>query len=405
VTVSPLEALEKIITNIKPLNTQIVPIENALGRVIAEDIYASFSLPKFHNSAMDGYAISSLDNSVVKVIDKIFAGDDNSTVLIDNTCIKIMTGAKIPQNTVAIVPQEDVQILENGDVVLPKNIRKMQHIRNIGEDISEGEQLISSGEEINFAKITILSSMGITHINVYKKPKVVVFASGDELKQHYEIARSYQIYNSNTPTLIARCLELGCDVEFSKTSSDDLESLKDLISSSLRADLIVTTGGVSVGEADFTKRAFSELGFETIFDGIVIKPGKPTVFGKIGNSYVLNLPGNPLATSLIFEMFGKIIIQKLRASNAIYHNYINAKLSSNLSNKAGRVTLVVGDFDGTSFIPSAKSSPGMVNVLHRCNSLIALGEEVSNLNVGDIVKVLPINWNFLSDKYKDFLTR
>ncbi|QOG11732.1 molybdopterin molybdotransferase MoeA [Arcobacter sp. FWKO B] len=402
----PFDALEIIVKNTKVKTTQIVSLENSLGRVLANDIYANFSLPRFANSAMDGYAIIYGDNSdELKVIDKIFAGDDKTISLEIGLCVKIMTGARIPSECSAVVPQEDIEILKNGNIKLPKNIKKFQNIRFIGEDIRQDELLISKGEELDFSKISILSSMGMHHIEVFKNPKVIVFASGDELKQYYESIEPHQIYNSNTPTLVARVKELGCDVTFSKTSNDSLETLKNIIKDSLKSDFIITTGGVSVGEADFTKEAFNQLGFECLFDGIIIKPGKPTVFGKIGDTFILNLPGNPLAASLIFELFGKIVVQKLRGSKNINHNYILAKISTELKNKAGRVTLIPGFFDGEYFIPSSKTSPGMVSVLASCNSFIALDTDVEILNKDSLVKVLPINWNFISENNKDFLTK
>jgi molybdopterin molybdotransferase len=403
--VSPFEALKLIVNNVKEINKEVLPIENALGRVVAEDIYAPFSLPRFDNSAMDGYAVICGDDSQeLEVVEKIFAGENKDITLSNGICVKIMTGARIPKNCTAVVPQEDVEMLPNGNIKIPK-IREMQNVRFIGEDIKEGEKLISAGEEINFSKITLLVSMGITHIESYQKPKVVVFASGDELKQYYEKIESHQIYNSNTPSLVAGCKELGCDVTFTKTSSDSLESLKNIIKNALKADFIITTGGVSVGEADFTKGAFGELGFETIFDGIIIKPGKPTVFGKIGDTYVLNLPGNPLAASLIFELFGKITVEILKGSTKKYHGFISTTLASAIKNKPSRVTLIPGFFDGQSFAPASKTSPGMVSVLSNCNSFIALDSDVADLKQNDVVKVLPINWNFLTSEDRDFLTK
>jgi molybdopterin molybdotransferase len=403
--VAPLESLKLIVNSVKVLNKEVLSIENSLGRVIAQDIYAPFSLPKYNNSAMDGYAVIYGDDSEeLIVIEKIFAGENKDVTLSKGVCVKIMTGARIPKNCTAIVPQEDVEILSNGNIKIPK-IKENQNIRFIGEDIKEGEKIIVVGDEINFAKITLLVSMGITHIEAYQKPKVVVFASGDELKQYYEKIESHQICNSNTPSFVARCKELGCDVTFTKTSSDSLESLKSIIENSLQSDFIITTGGVSVGEADFTKGAFGELGFETIFDGIIIKPGKPTVFGKIGHTYVLNLPGNPLAAGLIFEMFGKIAVESLKGSSKKYHGFILAKLGVDIKNKAGRITLMPGFFDGECFVPALKMSPGMVSVLSDCNSMIALDSDVADLKQNDVVKVLPINWKFLTNEYKDFLTR
>ena len=396
----------EIISNLTlTLNFEILPIENSTSRICAEEIFATSFLPKFNNSAMDGYAIIYENkNSELEIIDTIFAGDNNNKLLEKNSCIKIMTGAKIPQNSTAIIPKEDVEELNDNKIKILKNVKEFQHIRYIGEDIKQNELLLSNGDEINFSKITLLASQGISHIKVYKKPKVVVFASGEELKLHYEKIESFQIYNSNTPTFIARCKELGCEVTFIGQAKDSVEAIKELIINSLDADLIITSGGVSVGDADFTKEAFHALDFQTLFDGIDIKPGKPTVFGKIKNTYILNLPGNPLASALIFEMFGKILIQKLLGSKDIYPNYILGKLKEPFSIKKGKTTLISGFFDGEYFEISQKRSPGMVSILSSCNSMICIDNEVGKLEENSLIKILPINWKFFSDIKKDFLT-
>ncbi len=403
--ISPKEAINIICKSINKENFEIVPIENAIDRICAQEIIATHSLPKFDNSAMDGYAILHEDaNQTLNVIDTIFAGDNNTTVLASKTAVKIMTGARVPQNTTAIIPKEDIELIDDQTIKVPQNIKMNQHIRFIGEDIKEGELLIEKKEMINFAKVTILASQGVSHIKVYKKPKIVVFASGEELKLHYEKIEDYQIYNSNTPTFIARCKELGCDVNFIGQAHDSIDSIKESVLNSLDADLIITSGGVSVGDADFTKAAFNALGFETLFDGIIIKPGKPTVFGKIDNTFILNLPGNPLASALIFEMFGKIIIQNLLGDTQIYHNTIATTMACDLNNKKGRETIIPGLFDGQNFTPAIKRSPGMVSTLSNCNSMIVLDKEVSKLEAGSSVQVLPINWKFFSNTNKDYLT-
>lgn len=396
----------EIISNLKlSLNFEIIPIENAISRICAEEIFATSFLPKFNNSAMDGYAIIYEDkNSELEIIDTIFAGDNNNKLLEKDSCIKIMTGAKIPQNSTAIIPKEDVEELNDNKIKILKNVKEFQHIRYIGEDIKQNQLLINIGDEINFSKITLLASQGISHIKVYKKPKVVVFASGEELKLHYEKIESFQIYNSNTPTFFARTKELGCEVAFIGQAKDSIEAIKELINNSLDADLIITSGGVSVGDADFTKEAFNQLNFETLFDGIDIRPGKPTVFGKIKNTYILNLPGNPLASTLIFEMFGKILIQKLLGEKNIYPNYILGKLKEPFFTKKGRTTLISGFFDGEYFEVSKKNSPGMVSILSACNSMICIDNEVEKLEKDCLIKILPINWKFFSNIKKDFLT-
>ena len=399
------EALRIIESNVKKVSYEIIPIENTQNRICAQDIYATLSLPTFNNSAMDGYGVKISDgNSKVIVIDSIFAGSSKQTDITNNQCIKIMTGARVPKSVEAVVPHELVKIIDKNNILLPETIKKDQHVRFSGEDIQKDEKILSIGEEINFATITMLSSQGVTHVKVFRQPKISVFTSGEELKLHYEKIEDYQIYNSNTPTLLARAKELGADVTFVGMAKDNIESLKEMINNSLYADLIITSGGVSVGEADFTKDAFNEFDIEVLFDGLAVKPGKPTVFGKIGNTYVLNLPGNPLAAALIFETFGKIILQILTGNKNIYHNFINTKLSEELPNKKGRTTIIPGFFDGEYFTPSQKRMPGMVGVLHNCNSMIILDKHNEKIEKDEIVKVLPINWKFFTDTKKDFFS-
>lgn len=401
------EALDLIKYHIPKTNYEVVPIENATHRVSADDIFATHIMPRFNNSAMDGYGVKLKDASQeVTVLETLLAGCKEEPKIKIGQCVKIMTGARVPHSVDAVIPQELVEIINETTVRLPQDIQEASHIRFIGEDIKNGECLIQDGDDINFAKVTLLASQGITHIKVYKRPKVTVFASGEELKLHYQDVKKYQIYNSNTPTLIARAQELGCDVNFVGMAKDSVDSIKELISNSLDSDLIVTSGGVSVGEADFTKEAFDAMDVKTIFDGIIIKPGKPTVLGRINNTTILNLPGNPLASALIFEMFGKILIQKLSGSKNTNHNTIKTKLQEDFSNKKGRITIIPGYFNGEFFSPSLQRSPGMVSTLSNCNSMIVLDKEVEYLKQSSAVNVLPINWKFFTNDIdqKDFLT-
>ena len=180
------KALELIYTNIKHKSLKIIPIEEALGTVLAEDIIATHNLPPYDNSAMDGYAVKIVDSSNdVKVSHTIFAGDDSKEELNAGSAIKIMTGARIPMGTQCIVPIEDVTECEGG-VTLPDNLTISKHIRLCGEDIKKAEQLLHRGERLNAHQITLLASQGISHIKVHKKPKVALFASGNELKMHFE---------------------------------------------------------------------------------------------------------------------------------------------------------------------------------------------------------------------------
>jgi molybdopterin molybdotransferase len=314
-----------------------------------------------------------------------------------------MTGARIPDGCECIVPVEDTKECEDG-VILPEKLKLKNHIRDCGEDIESGTPLLQKGQRLHAHHITLLASQGISHVKVHKKPRVALFGSGSELKMHFENVTEYQLYNTNTPTFMARCKELGCEVDFIGTAEDTLESLKEHIQSALDADLIVTSGGVSVGDADFTKEAFKSFGDEIFFDKIEIKPGKPTTFGCIGKTLVLNLPGNPLAAALNFELFGKSIILNLSGEKTKYLNTITTKMKDDYKLKAGRRTLVPGWFDGESFSPCKKFAPGMVNPLGISNSFIMVDESCGFIAENSEVKILPTRFDFNSKIQVDLVS-
>jgi len=403
-TVTVEKALEIIYTHIKPKSIKIVPIEEALGAILAQEVTATHNLPPFDNSAMDGYAVKIEDsNKEVKVSHTIFAGDDSKEELHAGHAIKIMTGAKIPLGTQCIVPIENTTATQDG-VVLPDNLTMSRHIRFAGEDIKKEQVLLHKGDKIDAHQITLLASQGISHIKVYKKPRVAIFASGNELKMHFEQVKEYQLYNTNTPTLIARAQELGCDVEFIGTANDTLEDLHTHINSALDCDLVITSGGVSVGDADFTKEAFGAFGYEILFDKIEIKPGKPTTFGKIGNTIILNLPGNPMAAALNFELFGQSIIYALSGARSKFIHTINAKMKTEYKLRAGKRTLIPGAFDGEYFIACENFAPGMVSPLAHGNSYIMINEECSLVPTDAVVKVISTKFSFTSERLESLVS-
>ena len=400
------QALEFIYKNTPQKQTKILPMEQALGFILAEDIVATHNLPPYNNSAMDGYAVKVDDaKSEVNVTHTIFAGDDSHEVLVAGKAIKIMTGAKIPEGCEAIVPAEDTAPTNNG-AILPDTLVLGKHIRLCGEDIKSGDTLLHSGEKLQAHQITLLASQGISHIKVHKKPTVAIFASGSELKMHFEqVEDSYQLYNTNAPALKARCEELGCEVDFIGTSKDNLDDLKMHLKSALDSDLIITSGGVSVGDADFTKEVFGSFDMQTYFDKVEIKPGKPTTFGRIGDTIVLNLPGNPFAASINFELFGQSILLAMSGANAKYLNSIDAKMQDDYKLRAGRRTLVPGYFDGKAFKVHAKFAPGMVSPLASSNAYIMISEETSLVEKDSTVKVLPIRFGFNTTEQVSLITK
>ena len=398
------EALSLIYTHIHPLGSEIIPIENALGRVLYEDVIASHCLPPYDNSAMDGYAVYIKDAGRTLVQScLIFAGDKDDIRMVEDQCIRIMTGAKIPQGCEAIVPIEEVT-LDDDKVILPSHIKAAQHIRLKGEDIQTGTLLLQRGTLLHAHHLTLLASQGRTHISAFRLPRVALFASGNELKMHFEHIESHQLYNTNTPTFAARARELGCDVIFTGTAEDTLESIQKHIKSALNADFIVTSGGVSVGDADYTKEAFRSLGEETLFESVEIKPGKPTTFGRIGNTFILNLPGNPLAASLCFELFGQSAIMALSGRNDKYLSTITTKIDQSFNMKKGRRSLIPGWFDGNTFSPSPVFGPGMILPLSRANAFMMVDANVEGFEKGVEVKIIPTRWSMSSDEQKSLVT-
>ena len=395
-SVSIEKALELIYTNTRPKSIKIVPIEEALGSILAQSITATHNLPPYDNSAMDGYAVKVVDSGKrVKVSHTIFAGDDSKEELTETHAIKIMTGARIPFGTQCIVPIEDTTPSTDG-VHLPENLTLSKHIRLSGEDIKKGQILLHKGDKIDAHQITLLASQGISHIKVYKKPRVALFASGNELKMHFEQVKEYQLYNTNTPTLLSRALELGCEVEFIGTAQDTMEDIKAHIKSALECDFVITSGGVSVGDADYTKEAFGFFGYDILFDKVNIKPGKPTTFGKIGETLVLNLPGNPLAAAINFEIFGQSIIYALSGASSKFIKPLVAKMKSDYKLRAGRRAIIPGVFDGEYFVVCEHFAPGMVSPLAYANSYIIINEECGFLAADAEVKIISTKFSFTS---------
>ena len=401
---SILQALDIIATHITPLDKEILPIEMSLGRIVTEDSIATFNLPRFDNSAMDGYAVKVGNrNQKVTCNEVIYAGDNPSMTLQDNTAIKIMTGAPIPKGCEAIVPIENVRI-EKDAIILPEAIQDKHFIRMAGEDIKKGSIVVKAKETINAYTIASLASQGISHISVYREIKVAVFGTGDELRPHYEKIEDYQLYNSNSPMFLTRSKQLGCSVRFIRTSADTIEALEASIKSTLDADIIITSGGVSVGDKDFTKEAFTNLGLQTLIDTIDIKPGRPTIIGKIKQTIIVNLPGNPLASMVNYELFVRAIIRKLSGRKDFYHGTITTRIKSDFLLRGGKHAVILGRFDGQTFEPLTPQMPGMVSPMQEADGLILLTPDTKKLKTHQVVKMIPIKWDFTSESQEDLFT-
>ncbi|CAA6810857.1 MAG: Molybdopterin biosynthesis protein MoeA [uncultured Sulfurovum sp.] len=402
---SILEALDIIANNITVIDTEIIPIEMSVGRVVTEDYIAIYDLPRFNNSAMDGYAVK-VDDAGKEVTSSqvIYAGDNPTMTLEKKEAIKIMTGAPIPKGCEAIVPIEDMT-LKDDLITLPLHIKQNGFIRMAGEDIQKGTIFLKKGETINAYTVASLASQGMTHVSVHRLIKVAIFGTGDELRPHFEKIADHQLYNSNSPMFLTRSKELGCDVRFIRTAADTLEALERSIQSTLDADIIITSGGVSVGDKDFTKVAFTNLGMNVLIDKIDIKPGRPTVIGKIDKTVVVNLPGNPLASMVNYELFVRAIIRKLSGKTDIYHNTLHTVMKNDYVLRGGKNAVVLGTFDGKCFKALSPQMPGMVSPMQKADGLVLVMPNVTKLEKNSTVSMIPIKWELCSNKQEELFTK
>ena len=388
------EAQEILLNNTKPTTKkEIIPIENSLNRVLAQDIKATFDMPRFDNSAMDGYGIKLSDaGKKVKLINKELAGDKNYSIK-KGECIKIMTGAKVDKSIEAVVPIEFVEI-ENEFIKLPDNIKEKANIRPQGEEFQKDSILLKKGEILNPAKISLLASLGITHIEVFQKPKILVIPTGNEIKNHYENINEFEHFNSSS---IYFLFEELAEVKILPIIGDDIEKIKSAIDTSY--DLIITTGGVSKGDADFTTEAFRQKGYDIKFSWIAIKPGKPFGFA-VGKNLATLLTGNPLAAVFNYQIFLKPMIRKMAGCENYYIDYIELNSLNSLKRKAGRDEVIPVQLKSNGVKLSSKRGSGMISVVSQSDGIIIADKSTWEIEG----KIKFIDFKRWSKEFKEFIS-
>ena len=368
---------------------------DSLNHILAEDVMSPINVPGFDNSAMDGYGFNSegFHYEKFKVVGKSFAGTPFNGEISKDECIRIMTGAKIPPSCDCVIMQEKVEILNDNFVKPQINIEKDLNIRKIGEDIKKGSKALLKGTQINPKNLGYLCSLGIPKVNVYRKLKVSFFSTGDELVELGNILADGQIYDSNRYTIKSYLENLNCEIFDLGNIKDDMEYLKKIIiESSIKSDVIITSGGVSVGEADFIKQILNEVG-ETLFWKIAMKPGRPLAFGKINKSIFFGLPGNPVAVMITLE---KIVTTAIRSMQGITEDKLiknfNVKCKSFLKKTPGRVDFQRGilkkDSKGELFVESTGAQgSNILSSMVNANCLIVLPKNSGNVEINDFVNV------------------
>ncbi|ABP60002.1 molybdopterin molybdotransferase MoeA [Enterobacter sp. 638] len=316
----PLEtALTQMLDRISPLKEhETLPLLRCFGRVTASDIVSPLNVPGFDNSAMDGYAVRLADiqaGNALPVAGKAFAGQPFQGEWPQGTCIRIMTGAPVPAGCDAVVMQEETEQTDDG-VRFTASVKPNQNIRRAGEDITLGAAVFAAGKPLTVAELPVLASLGIAEIDVVRKVRVALFSTGDELQLPGQPLKEGQIYDTNRLAVHLMLEQLGCEVINLGIIPDDPEKLRAaFIEADTSADVVISSGGVSVGEADYTKTMLDELG-EIGFWKLAIKPGKPFAFGKLEHSWFCGLPGNPVSAALTFYQLVQPLLAKLSGNTA-----------------------------------------------------------------------------------------
>jgi len=371
--------------------TEDVPIRNALGRVLAQDIVPGINVPAHDNSAMDGYALRFADlDGPLREIGTALAGKPFSGALGTGECVRIMTGAVMPAGADTVVIQEVVK--RDGDrIVVPPGQKRAQNVRYAGEDLKVGVPVLSDGKYLRAAELGLIASLGIGEVRVKRRLRVAMFATGDELASIGEKLQPGEVYDSNRYTLHAMLERLGVEIHDLGVVRDDPSLLEQAFRKAAEADAIITTGGVSVGEADFVRRLMAKLG-EVLFWKIAMRPGRPMAFGRIGDSYLFGLPGNPVAVMVTFYQFVRDALLHLSGRSDDYTiPLLRAAAAENMRKVPGRTEyqrgLLFRDGGEWKARTTGQQGSGVLRSMSEANCFIVLEHERGAVKAGEPVAV------------------
>lgn len=399
------EALERILSHIEPLGFEKVSLLETLGRVIAEDVYASRDIPPLDNSAMDGYAVRSEDVEKalqdhpvrLEVIEDLPAGFVSRKTIGKGQAIRIMTGAPIPRGGDVVVPVENTR-KENGAVSILEALPLGENIRRAGEDVKKGERVISRGDLIRPSEVGMLASVGRASVFVYQRPSVAILCTGDELADVDEELGEGKIISSNSYTLAAQVKDCGAIPIQLGIAKDRKEEIKGKLLQGLRADVLITSAGVSVGDYDFVKDALADLRMEMVFWKVAMQPGRPLAFGTIQGKPVFGLPGNPVSSMVSFEQFVRPSLLKMMGHCQIFRPVVEAALREDIRKKPGRRHFMRAYlfFENGQYSVSltGDQSSGILKSMVKANALMVIPEDREIVKAGEKVKVQVLDRNF-----------
>jgi len=397
----PLEtALETMLSRISPVTgTERLALLQAAGRITATPIISPIDVPGFDNSAMDGYALRVADlkpGAVFPVAGKAFAGQPFNQPWPAGSCVRIMTGAPIPAGADAVIMQEEAETVEGG-VRFHTEAQKGQNIRLRGEDIQRSTQLFAPGIKLKASSLALIASLGIAHVEVYRKVRVAIFSTGDELVPGGQPLAEGQIYDTNRLAVHIMLEQLGFEVIDLGIIADNEAALREaFLQADQQADVVLSSGGVSVGEADYTRQMLEELG-EVGFWKLAIKPGKPFAFGRLQNSWFCGLPGNPVSAAVTFYQLVQPLLAKLSGqANSALPARLRVRSAGALKKASGRLDFQRGilkhNADGElTVVSTGHQGSHVFSSFIEGNCFIVLERERGQVEAGEWVEVEPFN--------------
>ena len=400
----PVAQAQEFIARLVPRVTAIesIALRSSLGRVLARDIVSQIDVPAHDNSAMDGYALRGADlqasgDTVLRVAGTGFAGQNFSGPVPAGCCVRIMTGSVMPEGLDTVVPQEFTKSDGEQSVRIPANVVRTGDNRRLkGEDLARGSSALRAGRLLRPADLGMLASLGQAEVPVFRKLRVAFFSTGDELRSIGEPLDTGCVYDSNRYTIWGMLQRLGCEVIDLGVVRDDPAALRAAFSeAAASADAVITSGGVSVGEADHTKKIMAELG-DVLFWRIAMRPGRPMAIGRVNNAVLFGLPGNPVAVMVTFYAFVRDALRAMSGAVEPPQPLLRAACTTALRKKPGRTEyqrgIVARAADGRWQVAiTGSQGSGILSSMSAANGMVVLHHEQGNVDAGDEVDVIPFD--------------
>ena len=388
------EAQALVLSHALPLASETLPLEAAAARVLAEPARSVIDLPPFRSSAMDGYAVRSADTpGTLPVAFRIAAGSPSPRPLGPGETMAIATGGVVPDGADAVVPHERV-VVRGNTVVFPDRVVEQANVRHPGRDVAAGQVVVEAGMTLTPACVGALAAAGVAQVVCARRPRVAVLTTGSELRPPGAVLRPGEIYEANGVMLAAQLTAAGADVTRLPAVADDEAAHRAALETALAFDVVVTSGGVSVGPHDLVRKVEAELGVEEVFWRVAVRPGKPVAFGVRGSTLVFGLPGNPVSSLVACELFVKPALRALQGAADPGPRFGVGRLGEPVARNAGRDDLVrarsESGEDGVVLRPVTGQESHMIVRAADANALVLVPRGEGGLGAGTVVKYLPI---------------